>query len=1123
MHGPRCNEAGWISRSMIVCSLVLLCLAGQRTLADQPATGNWPGWRGDGSGVSRETHLPVAWDITSAKQLAWKTPITGNGNSSPILWNGRIFLTTSLEKGTLRQVVCLDAKNGAILWQKSFTVDHPAITYEKNQYASSTPVTDGQRLYVFFDDPGLVALSMDGKVLWTRPLGPFKNIWGLASSPVLYHDLVILCCDQDQGSFITAVDRNTGEVRWQTPRKSGRGYATPVVITVNGKAQVVVNDQLIVAYDPETGREIWTCKGMTDMVVPSIVTDQHLVYATSGRNGPTLAIDPSGTGDISETHVKMQRSVGGPYVPSPVLLQSLLLLPSDDGALRGVDANGDVIVEARVADHFTSSPVLADGKIYWASERGHCYVFDATKVHDAKPSLPLLAVNNVNDPCLASPVIAAGKLYLRTTTQLLCVSGTGGATPIITSQATVASLDELNARYAQHQAGEGEDVAIRLEIVDALSQSADVQAVAFLEKIALTDNHWDVSEAAAKALGVIGRSAIPSMMTLLTKSPDYQNYLKVIAADNLGSLCALDAVPALVSATTNRDRLVRAAALRDLADIAHVHATIHAEVVAALLKGLQDPESMVKEAALAGLVQVGDSQPTTLDAVTKLTTDTNPLIVEKARKALAVLTQQQARAALEKTWYGEARATPSVAQLHAGPISLKFENGELRYLCVGRKEIIRRVYFAVRDSRWDTVMPIIEHVDIVNERDQFHITLQAVCTNDIADYRWQGEIIGTPDGKITMRVHGEPNTDFQSWRIGVCVLYGTDSLAGQSYKVFDTTGQATVNLFPHDVAPKSLAENFRTLQYTTADGLQVRTALRDGAFSMEDQRNFGDSSYKAYSALPYNYPKITKGTQLAQELTIDVTAPHPTLGTNDVKTRITVGKAIQGTQMPRFTLAPKPEGAPSFVSINQNRHPEAADIAWEYNPAAHLPDDDTHFENLPAIVDQARTLRSFAPQAKLHLAGLTLDSPYPRPGRDPRNNGLFAAAWTMSAVKYLAVAGVADVSIDAGQLYAPLIMQSLAPAAGRPLLGVDIATSYPAPVTAFAVQGTPGTTLWVVNTTAHTQPVTILGMGAKLTLQRLTVLPTGEGKILESTVQGKNGEVAIELGPFEVWQLVTAK
>ena len=1056
MHGPRCNDAVWHSRLVTACCLLLLCLAAQLTLADQPATGNWPGWRGDGSGVSREKHLPVAWDIAMAKQLAWSTPIPGNGNSSPVIWSGRIFLTTSLEKGTQRQVLCLDAKNGAILWQKSFTVEHPAITYEKNQYASSTPVTDGQRLYVFFDDPGLIALSMDGKVLWTRPLGPFKNIWGLASSPVLYHDLVLLCCDQDQGSFITAVDRNTGEVRWKTPRKAGRGYATPVIVTVNGKAQVVVNGQTIVAYDPETGREIWTCKGMTDMVVPSIVTDQHLVYATSGRNGPTLAIDPSGTGDISETHVKMQRSVGGPYVPSAVLVQSLLFLPSDDGRLRGVDANGDVIVEARVADHFTSSPVLADGKIYWASERGRCYVFDATKVHDAKPSLPLLAVNTVNDPCLASPAIAAGKLYLRTTTQLLCVSGTGGATPIITSQAAIPSIDELTARYAQHQAGEGEDVALRLEIVDALSQSSDAQAVAFLEKIALTDNHWDVSEAAAKALGVIGRSAIPSMVTLLTKSPDYQNYLKVIAADNLGSLYALDAVPALVSAATNRDRLVRAAALRNLSDIAHVHATIRAEVVAALLKGLQDKESMVKEAALAGLVQIGDSQPTTLDAVTKLTTDPNPLIVEKARKALAVLTQQQARAALEKKWYGEARATPSVAQLHAGPISLKFQDGELRYLCVGRKEIIRRIYFAVRDSRWDTVMPIFERVDIVNERDHFRITLQAVCTNDIADYRWQGEIIGTADGKITMRVHGEPNADFQSWRIGLCVLYGTGSLAGQSYKVFDATGQATVNLFPHDVAPKLLAEKYRTLQYTTTDGLQVRTALREGTFSMEDQRNFGDSSYKAFCAMPYTYPNITKGTQLAQELTVEATASRPPVGTNDVKTRITVGKVIQGAQIPRLNLVAKPEGVPAFVSINQNRHPETVDFTWEYNPAAHLSDDDTYFENLPAIVDQVRTVRSYAPKAKVHIAGLTLDSPYPRPGRDPRNNGLFAAAWTMSAVKYLALAGVEDVGIDAGQLYAPLIMQSLTPVAGRPLLGVDIATSYPAPVTAFAAQGTQG-------------------------------------------------------------------
>ncbi|MDP7348485.1 MAG: PQQ-binding-like beta-propeller repeat protein, partial [Phycisphaeraceae bacterium] len=297
----------------------------------------WPGWRGDGSGVSDEIQAPMQWDQEHG--ITWKTRIAGEGNSSPIVWHDKVFLTASTQNGQTRLIICVSAETGNILWQTP-VVGEQTRTYPKSGRASPTPVTDGRRVYALFDAPGLVALDMDGQVLWTKTLGPFENVYNMASSPIVVGDLVIVNCDHSGPSFIVAFDKVTGDERWRTPRKGGLHYSTPIVVPRDGVNQVVVNAHTIVAYAAATGEPIWWFEGMKHATTPTALFHNGLVYATSGRNGPSVAIDPGGSGDVSATHVRMHVSSGGPYVVSPLIVAGQLVLPGDNGRMLVVDDQG---------------------------------------------------------------------------------------------------------------------------------------------------------------------------------------------------------------------------------------------------------------------------------------------------------------------------------------------------------------------------------------------------------------------------------------------------------------------------------------------------------------------------------------------------------------------------------------------------------------------------------------------------------------------------------------------------------------------------------------------------------------------------------------------------------------
>jgi len=608
-------------------------LCGMAALAAIPAGGNWPGWRGDGSGISGDTALPVFWN--AATHIQWKTPLPGEGSSSPIVWSDRVFLTAATESGKKRLLLCLDARDGKMIWQREIVADRVPQTYDKAGYAPATPVTDGQRIYVFFDTPGLLAFDMDGNECWRLPLGPFDSIYNVANSPILDGEKVILCVDHSGDSFIMAVDRATGTPLWKNPRKQDMQFTTPLRITYQGKEQVVVNAMIVKSYDPETGRELWSCGKLNPTVVPSPIFANGLVYATSGRNGPALGIDPGGSGDVTNTRVKMQVAIGGPYVISP-LACPLLLLPGDDGNMRFLDDSGKMVVNLRLRAHFTASPIVGGDNIYWTSETGDTFVVDISKLTAPRPSVKLIAKNSLGEKCLASPAVSQGRLFLRTAKALYCLAGAGGATAAPPEAPAPATFEELQQRFAANSEAEGPGVQVRLAAIEAMALLRDPRAVPFLQDAALNDLHWDVSEAAVKALGQQeGPAAVTALCDMFK---DGRVYLKASAAVGLGRLQALTAVPALLKGANDADVLVRLACLQALADIAAAHDEAAPPIVFMLSARLSDEDGGIKAAATHALGQlagkVGSARGEIVTALLRLAADENPLVSEAAREAL---------------------------------------------------------------------------------------------------------------------------------------------------------------------------------------------------------------------------------------------------------------------------------------------------------------------------------------------------------------------------------------------------------------------------------------------------------------------------------------------------------
>jgi outer membrane protein assembly factor BamB len=314
--------------------------------------------------------------------------------------------------------------DGMRLWEYRARATGPMPElHEKHNLATPTPATDGQRVYAWFGNGQVLALDMDGRLVWTRHLGveysTFQTLWGHGSSPTLYHDLVIFLCDHRVASYLLALDARTGKERWKVDRGEGRvSHSTPLVVPGPTGDELLVNSsERIDAYAPTTGRLLWYAGGPRQTPIPSAVFDGGRIFLSRGyRNSDYMALRPGGRGDVTTTHVEWQSPSGASYVPSIIHYDQLLYMTNEVGVVTCADAvTGKQVWRHRLGGVFFASPVAGDGKIYLVSETGETFVMRAGRTPE------VLAKNDLKERFIASPAISQGRLFLRSDRTLFAV------------------------------------------------------------------------------------------------------------------------------------------------------------------------------------------------------------------------------------------------------------------------------------------------------------------------------------------------------------------------------------------------------------------------------------------------------------------------------------------------------------------------------------------------------------------------------------------------------------------------------------------------------------------------------------------------------------------------------
>jgi outer membrane protein assembly factor BamB len=394
--------------------------------------GDWTQFRGKGGlGISDESNLPTTW--SSTENIVWQVELPGPGASSPITLGDRVFITSysgygvnpeeGAQEDLVRHLLCLNRKSGETIWHKQFQPKLPEHKYQGegsyHGYAASTPTTDGERLYVFFGKSGVFCFDLDGKELWQASVGEGTNGWGSGTSPLLYKNLVIINASVESGALV-ALDKMTGEEKWRA-KGIGSAWNTPLLVPSKQKTELVVSiANHVVSFDPDTGEELWRAEGVHRYVCPSVVYHDDVVYAIGGGH-TSLAVRTGGSGDVSESH-GIWRLNKGANVSSPIYHKGHLYWTRDGSTVCCQNpATGEMVYEERLepgAGRIWSSPVLADGKLYYVSQHNGTFVIAA------QPNFELLAHNVFEDDdsrTNASPAVSNGQLLLRTDRKLYCI------------------------------------------------------------------------------------------------------------------------------------------------------------------------------------------------------------------------------------------------------------------------------------------------------------------------------------------------------------------------------------------------------------------------------------------------------------------------------------------------------------------------------------------------------------------------------------------------------------------------------------------------------------------------------------------------------------------------------
>ena len=473
-----CVRPARLAGTALPAALLAAALAATTTLAAENE--NWPAFRGADALATADDdpRLPLTWSTT--ENVVWKTPIDGLGWSSPVIWDDRIFLTSVVSDGETQEprmglyfpygspqempdgpfpaaqpgdlmereqdvhhwlVYALDFETGAVLWTSEVNAGAPQFDrHLKNTFASSTPVTDGERVYAYFGNVGVFALDMDGALVWERRFDPTETRlgWGPAASPVLHDGTLFIVNDNDEQSFVIALDAATGAERWRVDRDEGTNWSTPFIWRHDARTELITTgSDLVRAYDLD-GNEIWSFNGMNSISIPQPFSAHGLLYVMSGYVGdvvrPVYAIRPGARGDItlepgqtSNDHVAWYAESAGPYHPTPLVYGDHYFTLLDRGFYTVHDARtGEELyyTERQVLDRevrrrvargtggFSASPWAYNGKIFVLSEEGVTYVIDT------EDDFNVVGTNELEEVAMSTPAIARGNLFIRTRSHL---------------------------------------------------------------------------------------------------------------------------------------------------------------------------------------------------------------------------------------------------------------------------------------------------------------------------------------------------------------------------------------------------------------------------------------------------------------------------------------------------------------------------------------------------------------------------------------------------------------------------------------------------------------------------------------------------------------------------------
>jgi outer membrane protein assembly factor BamB len=404
------------------------------SFASNAAAANWPHWRADlaGSGIAQEGPAPTSWSAT--ENVLWKIDLPNRGNSTPVVWGDKVFLTQVIEAENNRTLMCLDRNTGKLLWRQGVIYDKPEKTHKTNPYCSASPTTDGERVIVTFGSAGVFCYDFDGKELWSRDLGPQRHTWGNASSPVIFGDLCILYHGPDPNARLLTMDKKTGKTQWEfkEPKWTIRGrtdgfegndeggivgsFSTPIIVNHQGRDELIMSfPTQIKAFNPETGEELWSCQGLNPLVYTSPIAGEGVVVAMGGYKGNSVAVKLGGSGDVTQSHRLWQKVRANGGIGSGVVHEGHIYFPDGGGTARCLNLEtGNIVWEQRLSGpgrnrSIWSNFTLVGDNVYAINKSGDVIVFKAS------PEWRQVAANSIGrEESNSSIVVVDGEVYLRT-------------------------------------------------------------------------------------------------------------------------------------------------------------------------------------------------------------------------------------------------------------------------------------------------------------------------------------------------------------------------------------------------------------------------------------------------------------------------------------------------------------------------------------------------------------------------------------------------------------------------------------------------------------------------------------------------------------------------------------